>query len=114
MSVLGVAFPVSSGSTASCAPTDTAEVVADVRHFTCDGGIGFSGQFAGSRAIIRTLANRYDLEERRSSLGVRYGSNSVSFAQDEERAVLVGAADGPYQNCVQSSAQASSSLRTST
>jgi hypothetical protein len=114
MRVLGVAFLVSSGTTASCAPADPAEVAADLRNFTCDGGVSFSGQFEDNRAIIRTLANRYDLEARRSSLGVRYGSNSVSFAQDEERAVLVGAADGPYQNCIQSSARAPSSMRTST
>jgi len=114
MRVLGVAILVSSGSTASCAPGDTAQGVASVRNFTCDRGVGFSGQFEGNRAIIRTLTNRYDLKARRSSLGVRYGSNSVSFAQDEERAVLVGAADGPYQNCIQSSTRVPSSMRTST
>lgn len=87
-------------STAACAPAKTSEPPIDVRTFACDDGIEFSGQFQGDRAIISTRSHRYELKVRPSSIGVRYGSDSVAFAQDEERAVLVGAADGPYQNCI--------------
>ena len=90
----------------SCANAKRAEPPSEVRVFRCDGDIGFVAQLQGEQAVIATRSHRYELKARRSSFGVRYGSDEVAFAQDEERAVLIGAADGPYGNCVQDEAAA--------
>jgi hypothetical protein len=71
------------------------------QHYACAFGVEFTVRFSGTRAIVLADGQRYELEERPLSVGVRYGSDTVAFAQDDDRAVLVGAAGGPYRDCVQ-------------
>lgn len=69
--------------------------------YECAFGIGFSVRFDGKRATVITRNHRYELTRRRFSLGPRYGSDTVAFAQDDDRAVLIGAEDGPYRDCLE-------------
>jgi hypothetical protein len=71
------------------------------RHYICASGGEFSVRFSGGRAIVLADGKRYELEKRSLSVGIRYGSSSVAFAQDDERAVLVGAPGGPYLDCIE-------------
>jgi hypothetical protein len=68
--------------------------------YECAFGIGFSVRFNGKRATVVTRNHRYELTRRPFSLGPRYGSDEVAFAQDDNRAVLIGAEDGPYRECL--------------
>lgn len=70
------------------------------RHYACALGIEFSVRFSKARAVVLAQGRRYELEARPLSVGIRYGSDTVAFAQDGDRAVLVGAAGGPYHDCV--------------
>jgi hypothetical protein len=67
--------------------------------FTCRSGPSFTVQLQGNRALVVTGSERYSLRRRASSIGIRYGSQSVAFALDEDRAVLVGAAGAIYHGC---------------
>lgn len=69
------------------------------RTFRCDGGKTFEGRLSDRHAIITTPSYQYRLSARTSSLGTRYVGKTTAFALDEDRAVLIGAADGPYLNC---------------
>lgn len=69
--------------------------------YECAFGIGFSVRFNGKRATVVTRNHRYELARRPFSLGPRYGSDTVAFAQDGDRAVLIGAEDGPYRHCLE-------------
>lgn len=85
--------------TGACAPHDKSAVTTDERRYDCDSGASFSAQFSNGKVRIDTGERRYDLARRPASQGVRYGSDHVAFAQDEDRAVLIGAAGGPYKGC---------------
>lgn len=85
---------------AGCANANQPKPGERARMFRCEGEIGFVARLKRDRAIIETRSDQYELKARPSSVGVRYGSDEVAFAQDEERAVLIGAADGPYADCV--------------
>lgn len=74
---------------------------ADLRHYACELGVSFSASFQGDEVVVLTKSGSHHLQRRSGSIGVRYGSDTVAFAQDEERAVLVGADDGPYRGCMQ-------------
>jgi hypothetical protein len=69
--------------------------------YECAFGIGFLVRFDGKRATVVTRNHRYELTRRPFSLGPRYGSDTVAFAQDDDRAVLIGAEDGPYRDCLE-------------
>ena len=69
--------------------------------YHCEDGTFFSAEFLGRSARVTTLRNSYLLERRRSSIGRKYSEGDVFFIQDEDRAVLVGAADGPYRRCAE-------------
>lgn len=71
------------------------------RHYVCAFGIEFSVRFSGARAVVFADGQRYELEARPLSVGIRYGSKAVAFAQDDNRAVLIGAAGGPYRDCIE-------------
>jgi hypothetical protein len=90
----------------ACAPQDGAS--GEIRRtFRCDGGKTFQGRLNERQAIINTPSYQYLLNARTSSLGMRYVGKNTAFALDEDRAVLVGAADGPYLNCRERPAQRS-------
>ena len=77
--------------------------------YQCEDGTFFSAEFFGRSARVTTLGNSYLLERRPSSIGRKYSAGTVVFIQDEDRGVLVGAADGPYRRCAEAgSGQASS------
>lgn len=67
--------------------------------FMCDYGASFTVEYRGGVALIHAGGNTYTLRSRPSSIGRRYGSESVAFMQDEDRGVLVGAEGGPFRNC---------------
>jgi len=69
------------------------------RFFRCEDGRTFSVTFVGDKAQVRAGSQIYDLRRRKSSVGIRYGSNTVAFAQDGSDAFLVGTPDGPYRGC---------------
>ena len=71
------------------------------RHYVCAFGVEFSVRFRAERATVLAHGRRYELSSRPISVGVRYGSGKVAFAQDEDRAVLIGAAGGPYRDCIE-------------
>ena len=85
----------------ACAPRHRGDAPTDERRYDCDGGKSFSAAFSKGRVRIDTKGYSYDLEKRAASVGVRYGSKWVAFAQDEDRAVLIGAGDGPYKSCAE-------------
>lgn len=91
---------------AGCARAEQVNADAELRVFRCDGDINFMAWLRSEEAVISTRSHRYELQARPSSIGVRYGAGDVAFAQDEKRAVLIGAADGPYRDCVQEYPQA--------
>ncbi|HLL32188.1 MAG TPA: hypothetical protein VK403_14455 [Allosphingosinicella sp.] len=69
--------------------------------YHCENGTFFSAEFFGRSARVTTLRNSYLLERRPSSIGRKFSAGDVFFIQDEDRAVLVGAADGPYRRCAE-------------
>ena len=85
----------------ACAPAHKGDAPTDERQYGCDGGKSFSALFAAGRVRINTKGYSYDLEKRAASIGTRYGSQQVAFAQEEDRAVLIGADDGPYKGCTE-------------
>jgi hypothetical protein len=72
---------------------------ADAATYHCENGNFFSAEFFGRSSRVTTLRNSYLLERRPSSIGRKYSAGNVFFIRDEDRAVLVGAADGPYRRC---------------
>lgn len=83
-----------SGCTAGIAREEPA-----VLRFFCDYGRSFSVMAWEGRARVVTSAGAYELERRRSSIGRSYSSEVVAFIQDGDRAVLIGAAGGPFDGC---------------
>ncbi len=67
--------------------------------FVCEGGTSFRVVFFDRQVRVTTSAASYDLDFRPSSIGRKYSSDSTVFIQDEERAVLIGAAGGPFKRC---------------
>lgn len=67
--------------------------------FVCEGGTSFRVAFFDGQVRVTTSAASYDLDFRPSSIGRKYSSDSTVFIQDEERAVLIGAAGGPFKRC---------------
>lgn len=76
----------------------------DAATYHCADGTFFSVEFFGRSARVTTLRNNYLLERRASSIGRKYSAGDVFFIQDEDRAVLVGAVDGPYRRCAEKQA----------
>lgn len=74
---------------------------ADAATYHCANGTFFSAEFLDRTAKVTTLRHTYLLEARPSSIGRKYSAGDVFFIQDEDRAVLVGAADGPYRRCAE-------------
>ena len=85
----------------ACAPRYAGNAPTDERQYDCDGGESFSATFSEGRVRIDVDGYSYDLEKRPASVGVRYGARRVAFAQDEDRAALIGAANGPYKGCIE-------------
>jgi hypothetical protein len=83
----------------ACAASEPAESSDEIRRYECAMGIGFEAMISGSQATVKTKSSIYVLERRRSSIGERFASGDVALAQDEERAVLIGADEGPYRDC---------------
>ncbi len=67
--------------------------------FVCDGAVTFQVAIHGPAAIVTTPRGRYILKQRRSSMGVRFGSDNAALAVDEDRAVFITETEGPYDNC---------------
>ncbi|WP_133177327.1 MULTISPECIES: hypothetical protein [Bacteria] len=65
----------------------------------CAADARFSVGISTGRATLNAGGMRYDLPARPRSIGQRYGSGDVAFALDGPRAVLIGAAGGPYRQC---------------
>lgn len=86
----------------ACTPQHRDDAPTDERRYDCDNGLSFTAAFSDGRVRIDTKGYSYDLVERATSVGVRYGAKNVAFAQDQDRAVLIGAADGPYKGCTES------------
>lgn len=99
--LLGLSLVATIGTGAAAALPQSKAVVETYR---CAMGISFSVRFRGERATVFTRSHRYELTARPFSLGPRYGSDTVAFAQDDDRAVLIGAEDGPYRDCVKTRA----------
>ena len=72
-----------------------------VHHYACDAGARFSAHLQAHEAVVTTEHGTYRLQRRPGSIGVRFGAGEVAFVQDEERAVLIGAGNGPYRNCLE-------------
>jgi hypothetical protein len=96
-----LAMTLACWTVAACAQRYSDDSSTDERQYDCDAGKSFSAAFSKDRVRIDTKGYSYELEKRPSSVGVRYGSKRVAFAQDEDRAVLIGAGDGPYQGCTE-------------
>lgn len=86
-------------SLTSCGSVGTRAVETLSVSFMCDYGASFTVEFREENALVHAGGNTYRLTSRPSSIGRRYGSDSVAFMQDEERGVLVGAEGGPFRNC---------------
>lgn len=84
----------------ACARSGSADRTIE-RVYRCDGGISFVVSFRPGRAKVVTRSGVYVMEARKASFGQRYASDDVAFAQDEDRAVLVGAVGGPFRNCAE-------------
>jgi hypothetical protein len=67
--------------------------------FACQGGASFKVEYLPRQVRVTTTAGTYLLASRPSSIGQKYSSENIFFIQDEERAVLVGAAGGPFSQC---------------
>ena len=83
----------------ACAASEPAEEADEVRRYECAMGVGFQAMIGGRVAVVRTKSSSYVLDRRPASVGERFATGDVAFAQDEERAVLIGADEGPYRDC---------------
>lgn len=97
--VLSIAIPAIAPLLFACVAAEPGTTDAATYH--CENGIFFSVEFFGRSARVTTLRNDYLLERRPSSIGRKYSADDVFFIQDENRAVLVGATDGPYRRCAE-------------
>lgn len=72
-----------------------------VHEFACSEDRSFQVQIADERASVTTsAAAAYALLRRDSSIGRKYTSSAgVTLIIDDDRAVLVGAAGGPFHGC---------------
>lgn len=85
--VLPVAF--------SCADAQS-ERISQRRTFACLGGATFSAEPMGKGVRVTTAKSAYELQPRRSSIGQKYASESVTLIIDENRAVFTGADEGDF------------------
>lgn len=67
--------------------------------FVCDNGITFRVDFYDGWVRVTTSTSSYDLAFQASSIGRTYSSDHITFIQDEERGVLIGAGGGPFKRC---------------
>lgn len=86
-------------SLGGCGSVGTRDVATLSVSFLCEHGISFTVEFREGLALVHAGGNSYTLTSRPSSIGRRYGSDSVAFMQDEDRGVLVGATGGPFRRC---------------
>jgi hypothetical protein len=86
-------------SLGGCGSVGTPAVETSSVSFVCDFGNSFSVEYRKDLALVHAGGNSYTLTLRPSSIGRRYGSDSVAFMQDEDRGVLVGAEGGPFRRC---------------
>jgi hypothetical protein len=86
-------------SLGGCGTVGTRAVETSSVSFVCEHGASFTVEFREDLALVHAGGNSYSLTPRPSSIGRRYGSDSVAFMQDEDRGVLVGAEGGPFRRC---------------
>ena len=67
--------------------------------YVCRGGHIFSVEFRANEARVTTSEGSWVMEERRSSIGRRFGTESAAFMEDEDRAALNGVLGGPFREC---------------
>jgi hypothetical protein len=65
----------------------------------CVSARSFVADLWPANAIVVVPGQRYRLSARPTSFGLRYVSDQVALALDQDRAVLIGAAGGPYRGC---------------
>lgn len=86
---------------ASCTPVDALLERPGVAEFRCRDAKRFTVEYLDGRVLVRTVAEPYELLASRSSIGQKFVSEEVTFIHDGNRGVLVGAAGGPFKNCLE-------------
>ena len=71
--------------------------------FVCNGGARFLVEYQRDRVRITTSQGIWLLNERRSSIGRRFGSETAAFIHDEDRGALNGLPGGPFRRCREAS-----------
>jgi len=67
----------------------------------CPTGSSFAVYFDAQGAAVVSAANqKYVLPPARSASGARYAEGNVEFREHQGKATLLGAAGGPYRECV--------------
>ena len=74
-----------------------------VAQFSCREGKHFAVEFYDGEVQVTTALASYRLRARQSSFGQKFASDEVVFIHDDDRGVLVGAAGGPFKQCVERS-----------
>lgn len=67
--------------------------------FVCKGGARFLVEYQRDRVRITTSQGIWLLDERPSSIGRRFGSETAAFIHDEDRGALNGLPGGPFRRC---------------
>ena len=67
--------------------------------YQCEQGRSFSVEPKDMRARVWTIAGQFELDRRRSSIGIRYDSAIATLILDEDRAALNGLPGGPFRRC---------------
>lgn len=67
--------------------------------FACEGGAAFRVAFTDGHVRLETSTHFYDLYARPSSIGTKYASDEATLILDEDRSVLTGVDDGPFNRC---------------
>ena len=68
--------------------------------YACESGKRFRVDFLRDRVRITTIAGRWLLASRPSSIGRRYSSETATFIQDGDFAALNGLPGGPFRRCI--------------
>ena len=86
---------------AGCAASEPAHGNSASAAFLCEGGRYFWVEYSDRQARVITSSGSHLLNERSSSIGRKFSSDTASFIHDEDRAALVGLEGGPFRRCRQ-------------
>jgi membrane-bound inhibitor of C-type lysozyme len=85
----------------ACALRPSRDEVHSVVIWRCSNASSFAVYFdAKGAAVISAAYQKYVLPRARSASGARYAEGDVEFWEHQGKATLLGAAGGPYRDCV--------------